>query len=67
MQVATIIADHKQIDKRTTMKNQNRCAALGRLAMKLLGGGGGGGASTGLRSTNLALSSALVSQNYVEL
>ena len=66
MQVATIIADHKQIDKRTTMKNQNRCAALGRLAMKLLGGGGGG-ASTGLRSTNLALSSALVSQNYVEL
>ena len=29
---------HKQIDKRTTMKNQNRSAALGRPAMKLLGG-----------------------------
>ena len=28
---------HKQIDKRTTMKNQNRSAALGRPAMKLLG------------------------------
>ena len=41
---------HKQIDKRTTMKNQNRSAALGRPAMKLLGGGGG--ASTSLRSTN---------------
>ena len=34
---------YKQIDKRTTMKNQNRNAALGRPAMKLLGGGGGGG------------------------
>ena len=33
-------------DKRTTMKNQNRSAALGRPAMKLLG------ASTSLRSTN---------------
>ena len=30
---------HKQIDKRTTMKYQNRSAALGRPAMKLLGGG----------------------------
>ena len=29
---------HKQIDKRTTMKNQNRSAALGRPAMQLLGG-----------------------------
>ena len=26
------------VDKRTTMKNQNRSAALGRPAMKLLGG-----------------------------
>ena len=34
---------YEQIDKRTTMKNQNRSAALGRPAMKLLGGGGGGG------------------------
>ena len=33
---------YEQIDKRTTMKNQNRSAALGRPAMKLLGGGGGG-------------------------
>ena len=46
MQVATMLADNKQIDKRTTMRNQNRSAALGRLAMKLLG------ASTSLRSTN---------------
>ena len=30
-------------DKRTTMKNQNRSAALGRPAIKSLGGGGGGG------------------------
>ena len=61
-------------------KNQNRRAALGRPATKLLvcvcvcvgggggggagvrGGGGGLGASTSLRSTNLALSSALVPQ-----
>ena len=34
-------------------KNQNRRAALGRPAIKLLGrGGGGGGASTSLQSTN---------------
>ena len=33
-----MLAYHKQIDKRTTMKNQNRSAALGRPAMKLLGG-----------------------------
>ena len=31
-------ANIPQIDKRTTMKNQNRSAALGRPAMKLLGG-----------------------------
>ena len=39
--------DNKQIDKRTAMRNQNRCAALGRPAMKLLCVcvGGGGGAS----------------------
>ena len=37
-----MLADHKQIDKRTTMRNQNRGAALGRPAMKLLS----------LRSTN---------------
>ena len=32
-----MLADNKQIDKRTTMRNQNRSAALGRPAMKLLG------------------------------
>ena len=26
MQLATMLADHKQIDKRTTIRNQNRCA-----------------------------------------
>ena len=35
-----MLADNKQIDKRTTMRNQNRSAALGRPAMKLLVGGG---------------------------
>ena len=40
MQVATMLAYHKQIDTRTTMKNQNRSAALGRPAKKSLGGGG---------------------------
>ena len=49
LQVATMLTYHKQIFKRTTMKNQNRNAALGRSAMKLLGGGGG--ASTSFRST----------------
>ena len=29
MQVATTLADNKQIDKRTTMRNQNKSAALG--------------------------------------
>ena len=37
-------ADNKQIDKRTSMRNQNRSAALGRPAIKLQG------ASTSLRS-----------------
>ena len=41
-----MLAYRKQIDKRTTMKNQNRNASLGRPAMKLLR------ASTSLRSTN---------------
>ena len=62
-----MLADHKEIDKRTTIRNQNRSAALGRPAMKLLGGGGGGGGGGGVvqlvcgRPT-LALSSALVPQ-----
>ena len=46
-----MLADHKQIDKRATVRNRNTNAALARPAMKLLGGGGGG-ASTSLRSTN---------------
>ena len=33
-----MLADNKQVDKRTTMRNQNRSAALGRPAMELLGG-----------------------------
>ena len=48
-------------DKRKTMKKQNRSAALGRPAMKLLGGGGGGLQLVCGRPT-LALSSALVPQ-----
>ena len=43
-----MLADNNQIDNRTTLRNQNRSAAFGRPAMKLLGGGG---ASTSLRST----------------
>ena len=34
---------HKQINKSATMKNQNRSAALGQSAIKLLGVGLGGG------------------------
>ena len=52
---------HKQIDKRITIKNQNRSAALGRPAMKLLGEGGGGLQLVCGRPT-LALNSALVPQ-----
>ena len=43
-------------------KNQNRRAALGRPAMKLLGGGGGGGLQLVCSRPALALSSALVAQ-----
>ena len=38
MQVATMLVDRKQVDKRATLRNQNRNAALGRPAIKLLGG-----------------------------
>ena len=48
MQVAKVLADHKQIEKRTTLRNLNRNTALGQ-PMKLLVGGG---SSTSLRSTN---------------
>ena len=57
-----MLAYQKQIDKRATMKNQNRKAALGRPAMKLLGGGGGGGLQLVCGRPTLALSSALVPQ-----
>ena len=61
-----MLAYHEQIDKRTTMKNQNRSAALGRPAMKLLvvrgGGGGGGGLQLVCGRPTLVLSSALVPQ-----
>ena len=40
-------------------KNQNRRAALGRPAMKLLGGGGGGGLQLVCGRPTLALSSVL--------
>ena len=53
-----MLADHKQIDKITTGKMQNRSAALERPAMKLLGGGGEGLQLVCGRPT-LALSSAL--------
>ena len=42
-------ASRQLSNKGTTMRDQNRSAALGRPAMKLLGEGG---ASTSLRSTN---------------
>ena len=54
--------------KRTTKRRQNRIAALGRPAMKLLcvcvggGGGGGGGLQLVCGRPTLALSSALVPQ-----
>ena len=50
-----MLADHKQVDKRTTMKNQNRNADLGRPAMKLLRG-----IQLVCGRPNLALCSALV-------
>ena len=62
-----MLADNKQIDKRTTTRNQNRSAAFGRPAMILLGGGGGGGGGGGLQLVcgrpTLALSSAFVPQS----
>ena len=60
MQVATMLAANKQIDKKTTMRNQNTCrsAALERSAIKLMGGGGGGGLQLVCGRPTLALSSA---------
>ena len=58
MQVATRLADNKQIDNRTK-RNQNRSAALGRPAMKLLEGWG---LQLVCGRPTLALSSALVPQ-----
>ena len=55
-------ADHKPIDKRTTMKNQNRSATLGRPAMELLREGGGGGLQLVCGRPTLSLRSVLVPQ-----
>ena len=59
-----MLTDNKQIDKKKTMRNQNRSAALERPAMKLLGEGGGGGGVLQLVCGRpiLALSPALVLQ-----
>ena len=60
----TRIAINNNTPHQKSPKNQNRRAALGRPAMKLMGGGGGGGGGLQLvcgRPT-LALSSALVPQ-----
>ena len=38
MQVATMLADHKQIGERTTSRNQNRSAAIGTASNKITGG-----------------------------
>ena len=57
-----MLAEHKQINKRTTLRNQNRSAALEQPAIKLLGGGGGGGLQLVCGRQTLALSSALVCQ-----
>ena len=57
MYVATMLADHKQIDERTAMRNQNRGAACGRQAIKFLGGRGGGGLQLARGRLTLALSS----------
>ena len=54
-----MLADHKQVDKRRTMRNHTRSAALGGPAKKLLGGGG---LQLVCGGPTLALSSALVSQ-----
>ena len=53
-----MLADHKQVDKRRTMRDQNRSAALGGPAKKLLGGG----LQLVFSGPTLALSSALVPQ-----
>ena len=55
-------ANIPQIARRTTIKNQNRIAALGRPAIKITGGGGGGELQLVSGRPTLALSSALVPQ-----
>ena len=62
-----MLANHKQMVKKNNTRSQNRGAALGRPAMKLLGGGGGGGAGGGglqlvCGRPTFARSSALVPQ-----
>ena len=69
IQVATILGNHKQIDKRTTMKKQNRSAALLGTASNEItrGGGGGGGVHFVCDRSTLALSSVLVPQTLSRL
>ena len=50
MQVATMLADHKQIDKRATFEGPKQKRRLGMASNEITEGGGG--ASTSLRSTN---------------
>ena len=55
-----MLADHKQIDKRTAMKNQNRDAAVD--GQQLNYSGGGGGLQLVCGRPTFALSSTLFSQ-----
>ena len=61
MQVATIVADHEQIDKRTTTRNQNK-RRLGTASKSITGLEEGGGVQLVCDRPTLALSSALVPQ-----
>ena len=56
MHVATMLAEYKQIVKRTTMRNQNRSE---KASNEITGGGGGGGLQLVCGRPTLALSSAL--------
>ena len=57
MQVATMLADNNQIDKRTTMRKQNRSGRLGTASNEITGG-----LQLVCGRPTFALSSALVPQ-----
>ena len=61
-----MLADHKQIDKRTTTKKQKKCR-LWTASSKITGPGGGGGLQLVCGRPTLALSSALVPQKLSRL